>query len=134
MNSAAELSACVVIPLSVELKNFELTCSEEQVILDWSTNSEINNDFFQIEKANSNGDFQEIMRVTGNGNNQTETHYQWIDKTQNEGQTYYKLSQIDLDGTKTLLKTLSINFKTMTFKSTLTHSMIASLLNLEIYF
>lgn len=109
INNAGELSACTIIILPAELKSFELTCSGSEVVCDWATNSEKDNDYFVIEKSGSDGIFSRIATIEGSMNSASENYYQWIDPTRDNGVAYYKLSQVDINGNSKHLATRSVN-------------------------
>ncbi|MFT5778434.1 MAG: hypothetical protein ACI837_001390 [Crocinitomicaceae bacterium] len=104
-----DLLPCVVVPLSVEFGDFELTCIGEKVICEWQTFSESNNDYFTIEKAMNDGVFHEIGKVDAAGTTTSEINYRFIDEKTNTGQMYYRLFQTDFDGTKKGLITKHID-------------------------
>ncbi len=87
----------LVIP--VELANFEAKFENEKVILNWVTISESNNFGFKIERKFENCEWQEIGFIPGHGSTTIENHYSFIDKNVYPGELYYRLKQIDNDGT-----------------------------------
>lgn len=90
--------ACTV-PLPVELVNFEAVVNEQNnVLLRWATASEINNSHFEIERSLDGARFDYIDFVGGQGNSTTLNNYQLTDNNAVKGETYYRLKQIDYDG------------------------------------
>ena len=85
-------------PLPVELLNVEIECENNTPILIWSTLSEVNNDYFTIERSTDMENFEELAKVNGNGNSSTLSNYKWTDNNPINGQTYYRLKQTDFDG------------------------------------
>ncbi|MGB0403595.1 MAG: LamG-like jellyroll fold domain-containing protein [Salibacteraceae bacterium] len=87
-------------PLPVELKEFKATpnVEEKSVDLFWITSSEINNDYFTVEKTTNLESFEEVVQVTGQGTTSEETEYHEKDFNPSEGISYYRLSQTDYDG------------------------------------
>jgi hypothetical protein len=67
--------------------------------LKWSTASEERNDYFILEKSSDGENYQELARIQGAGDALFESHYSFIDK-QPYYLTYYRISQVDFDGTK----------------------------------
>ncbi|MCB0480792.1 MAG: T9SS type A sorting domain-containing protein [Flavobacteriales bacterium] len=96
-------STTVNNPLPVELLSFAATFNEEtqNVDLEWVTSSEVNNDFFLVEKTNDLKEFEEVVRVEGQGTTNEKTEYREKDQNPSHGITYYRLSQTDLDGSIT---------------------------------
>ncbi len=90
-------------PLPIELKTFSATPNEEENVVDlfWVTSSEINNDFFTVEKTKDLKTYEEVVQVTGQGTTNEETEYHEKDHNPSEGVSYYRLSQTDFDGTRT---------------------------------
>ena len=99
---------CELIPLPVELLDFEASTSQNQVLLTWSTASEQDNDFFTLEKSKNGIDFVDIARVTGNGTTNLVSNYSFADNSPYLGLSYYKLSQTDYDGTTESFPAISI--------------------------
>jgi len=85
-------------PLPVELVQFDAACKNEIAILTWSTASEINNDYFTIERSTDAVNFEAIGEVNGNGNSSTLTNYKWSDENPINGIAYYRLKQTDFNG------------------------------------
>lgn len=89
-------------PLPVELGSFSLKqTGPVAVLLEWTTLSELNNDYFEIYRAVANGSFKNIGKVTGNGTRASAVHYQFSDEEASPGLNYYQLHQIDYDGQRT---------------------------------
>ncbi len=85
-------------PLPVELLSFNALSEEDQVRTVWETASEINNDFFTVERSDDLENWIKIGHVDGAGNS-TETHnYSLIDYRPLTGVSYYRLKQTDFDG------------------------------------
>ncbi|MDX2303316.1 MAG: malectin domain-containing carbohydrate-binding protein [Microscillaceae bacterium] len=86
-------------PLPISLLSFEgRRLNEKQVLLNWITASEINNKGFQIQKSVDALNFENISFIDGAGNSNTILEYQFLDKNA-ASSAYYRLQQIDLDGT-----------------------------------
>ena len=100
--------ACYGIILPIELIDFAGSCEKTHVILEWSTASEHNNDFFTIEHAGSNGLSQELKIIKGQINTTQKTDYSYADYYSEPGINYYRLSQTDVDGTARILKTIAV--------------------------
>lgn len=98
----------VVLP--VELIDFDVTVDEDDIILDWSTASELNNSFFTIEKSTDGENFTEIGTVNGVGNSTEKVDYNFVDTNPTRGINYYRLVQTDYDGTTSYSDVVSINW------------------------
>ena len=85
-------------PLPVSLLNFDTDCENGLVVLNWSTASEINNDYFVIEKSTDAINFLPIATIQGNGNSNTLISYSYTEQNPNFSTTYYRLKQVDFNG------------------------------------
>ncbi len=88
-------------PLPIELVNFNAKYSSGKVYLDWSTATEINNDYFLIQRSTDNIAYVNIDNVDGSGNSSQTHYYTDIDSKPLNGINYYRLCQVDYDGTRT---------------------------------
>ncbi len=92
-------------PLPVQLTAFTATASGTSAQLKWTTASEVNNDYFDVERSLDGTSFGKIGRQAGQGNKVTATDYAFPDadaaRFANGGSVYYRLRQVDLDGTAT---------------------------------
>jgi hypothetical protein len=86
------------VALPIELINFDATLQGDQVLITWTTGSEINNDFFQVERSINGIDFEIIETVSGAGNSQEVINYSTYDAFPPNGIVYYRIRQIDFDG------------------------------------
>ncbi len=69
--------------------------------LNWETSSEINNNYFNLQKSNDGTHFSTIERVNSkalNGNSQSPLRYTANDMSPQAGNNYYRLEQVDIDG------------------------------------
>lgn len=85
-------------PLPIELINFDVSLSNENVSIEWSTASETNNDYFSIYRSRDGSSFSEIGRIEGAGNSSDILKYSWVDENPHLGINYYYLRQTDFDG------------------------------------
>ncbi len=85
--------------LPVELLSFNAISGNNQVILTWSTASEINNYAFIIERSLDNDNFEVIAEIEGQGSVSHQTDYTFIDKLVLNGITYYyRLADRNING------------------------------------
>ena len=94
-------------PLPIELSYFDARVNGDRVELEWITESELNNDYFSVERSNNGFEFHEIGRVSGKGTTKTETHYNLFDELP-FGKIYYRLRQFDFDGNSTVSRIVSV--------------------------
>ncbi len=88
-------------PLPVELVNFNAVKKNSEVALTWETASEKNNTGFEVQSSMDGKNFEKIGFVASQNNTSSSLQrYAFTDKVSNkEGMVYYRLKQIDLDGT-----------------------------------
>jgi len=88
------------LPLPVELTSFTANVNNEgNVILIWSTATEINNQMFEIERRLEDDQFVTMGYVNGHGTTTEPQDYSFIDNTVETGTYFYRLKQIDFLGT-----------------------------------
>ena len=87
-----------IVPLPIELLNFDATFEVDHVNLFWATSTEINNDYFVVERAGENLIWKEVLRLNGAGNSTERTTYSGKDREPMAGLSYYRLKQVDYDG------------------------------------
>ncbi len=78
----------------------------------WQTTSEINNDFFTIERSVDNASFVAIQTMAGSGSSSRPIAYAYTDDFQSYGAVFYRLRQDDLDGKFTYSKTIKVTLPT----------------------
>jgi hypothetical protein len=87
-------------PLPVALKGFTATASPKGTQLQWITASEKDNAAFEVQRGGTAEQFQTIGRVSGQGTSSQGHSYSWVDKQPLPGLSYYRLRQLDYDGTE----------------------------------
>ncbi len=85
-----------IIP--VELASFAALTNNNDVVLNWSTSSELNNQGFEVERSLKGQDWQKIGYVAGHGTTSESMSYSFTDYNLNNGAYSYRLKQIDFDG------------------------------------
>ena len=84
--------------LPIELLSFEAIAAGRSIDLTWSTASELNNDFFTVERSNDGQNWEELAYIDGAGNATSQIDYKWSDASPLNGVSYYRLKQTDFDG------------------------------------
>jgi hypothetical protein len=84
--------------LPVQLSHFEAVLRHDQVLLEWRTEQEFNNDHFDVERSNGDGTFHSIGTVAGQGNSYSPVDYHFTDAAPLRGINLYRLRQTDIDG------------------------------------
>jgi hypothetical protein len=98
------------IGLPIELLSFGGTVIDSRnVLLEWSTASELNNDYFIIERSTDGYNWTQIKNIDGSGNSNTKINYTTIDNSAPRTIVYYKLSQVDFDGISEEFSPINVN-------------------------
>ncbi|MBP6334725.1 MAG: hypothetical protein KA444_04565 [Bacteroidia bacterium] len=131
---------CPLTPthLPVELINFTASyLNEKSVMLKWQTASETNNDYFNIERSLDGVHFSKIAFEKGNGNTSQMSDYSFLDsEVPFRDVIYYRLRQIDYDGTEHNSKVIQLaltttNFTLVSVKTDLAESSLSFDLNCD---
>ncbi|MBN4066097.1 T9SS type A sorting domain-containing protein, partial [Candidatus Amoebophilus asiaticus] len=85
-------------PLPIDLLSFTAESISYGIEIKWETATEINNDYFTIERSADGINFEEIRQVAGAGNSSSQIDYSIIDEAPLQGVSYYRLKQTDFDG------------------------------------
>lgn len=97
--SAYSNLAQVTTLVPVELTSFTAIIGENDVTLNWTTATELNNQGFEIERKPSGYEFEKIGYVPGYGTTTEPKTYSFIDENVTAGLYKYRLKQIDFGGT-----------------------------------
>lgn len=98
--------------LPVTLTSFQGEQDGHQVSLRWTTETELNNDFFSVERSRDGIDFTALGQVKGTGNSQVEQQYHFLDLSPIPGDNYYRLRQVDFDGKEEIHPILHVYYET----------------------
>lgn len=101
---------CVGAVLPVELLYFTGKAQDEDVLLEWKTASEINNSHFEVERSTNGLEFSTIGTVEGSGTTVEQQYYDFLDKNPAIGKNYYRLRQVDFDGSFEYTNVIMIEF------------------------
>ena len=105
------LQVCPNAPLPVELTDFQVKKDGENSFIYWETSSEFNNNGFEIQKSQDGLRWQKLYWVEGQGTTNTPQYYSFIDTEPYQGLNYYRLRQIDFDGSESLSTIRVVNFE-----------------------
>ena len=84
--------------LPIDLISFYDVPGNNKIDIYWSTASELNNDFFTIERSKDGIQWDNIYVTAGAGNSSTILNYEFTDANPPIGLVYYRLKQTDYDG------------------------------------
>ncbi|RJE73144.1 T9SS type A sorting domain-containing protein [Reichenbachiella sp. MSK19-1] len=97
-------------PLPVELTDFSAYAEVDHVQLSWETASEINSDYFSIERSTDGTNFQSIGKVSSHHQSNEINRYHLKDYPLSAATYYYRLKAVDYDGSFEYSKTISIDY------------------------
>jgi hypothetical protein len=98
-------------PLPVTLMGFTAKVQQQRVSLAWATASETNNDHFLVERSLDGKSFGVIGKVTGAGSSAVKMNYAFQDAFAPAGIAYYRLRQVDFDGTSEYSNVVAVRVK-----------------------
>ncbi len=96
-----------VLPIVLDYFNARLI-ETNTVLLEWATHTQVNNDFFSLEKSSDGIHFTEFYRVKGKGNSSEHEAYKHLDEQPIPGISYYRLKQTDDDGSHEYFKMIAV--------------------------
>jgi biopolymer transport protein ExbB len=107
--SAETAAASLCGPLPVELSFFGANVDGQAIELNWTTLSELNNNYFTIERSSDGYSWDSLASVDGAGTSVEKLNYYYVDHWPYGGQSYYRLRQTDYDGQMTYSNVVSVN-------------------------
>lgn len=97
-------------PLPIMLALFNAKVQSYSVALSWSTLSEVNFDYFSLQRSSDGKSFTEIAQIKGNGTSNEVHNYSHEDTDPIIGRSYYRLTSNDFDGYQETFKVVSIEY------------------------
>ncbi len=110
----ATFQTATSIVLPIELIRFDALFNTDKVVINWTTASETNNNYFTIERSEDASNFNQIAKITGAGTLSETRNYTFTDYTPISGINYYRLKQTDYNGKTTSSNIIAINCKSET--------------------
>ena len=98
---------CIFLPIN--LISFEGECLSDELTLNWQTASELNNDFFTIERSETGHSWEFYGDVLSNGNSSAPQSYSFQSTQSLNEFAYYRLKQTDVDGNFSYISTIAMN-------------------------
>ena len=99
-------AAAVIFP--IDLISFTGSLADDHVALTWETATETDNSHFFVERSTNGFTFTAIGRVEGAGSSTEAIRYDYPDYDYPAGRIYYRLRQVDFDGTESVSETVTI--------------------------
>ncbi|HZW40584.1 MAG TPA: M28 family peptidase, partial [Ignavibacteriaceae bacterium] len=95
----------------VELSEVHTTKTNDGISLNWITASELNNKGFEVERSKDKTNWTSLSFIPGNGTSTSLNYYSFVDKSPLSGKYYYRLKQIDFDGTTKIYPPVEVNME-----------------------
>jgi hypothetical protein len=92
----------------IELLSLTASEREDYNLIDWTTLSEKNNDYFTLERSSNGIDFRPITAMKGSGTSNVQRTYLYKDMNPMRGVSYYRLSRTDFDGSFKRSKVIAV--------------------------
>jgi D-alanyl-D-alanine carboxypeptidase len=96
------------LPLPAEVLSFTVVSDNSSNTIEWTTASEINTDYFSVERSVQGVDFESLAHVKGAGISSVTLNYSWTDFDPPMSSCYYQLVQTDFDGKKKIYGPLGV--------------------------
>jgi hypothetical protein len=103
-------TGCGNVSVPITLSAFTANVSGDAVEIKWSTSSEINFDYFSLQKSDNGVVFKEIAQVKGHGTTSEAHSYSFDDINPFVGRSYYRLTSNDFDGYQETFRTVSVEY------------------------
>ncbi|MBK7631579.1 MAG: immune inhibitor A [Ignavibacteriales bacterium] len=99
----------------VELSSFTAIAQDKNILLNWITSSETNNMGFDIERrsSKSNTSWQKLGFTSGKGTTTEKSTYSFVDENPIKGKSFYRLKQIDFDGSFKIYNSVEVDYGTV---------------------
>ncbi|HXS57773.1 MAG TPA: T9SS type A sorting domain-containing protein [Hanamia sp.] len=118
--------------LPVNLISYDaLLLKNRTVSLKWSTASEINNDYYLINRSSNGNDFSPLAKVNGDPASADLIKYEFIDLSPLDGNNFYRLSQVDIDGNQKILSVKKVTVKPSGSMSLYPNPVVGNSVNLD---
>lgn len=103
-------SPFVASPLPVKLSSYSIKRTNKGIQIDWTTVTERNSAYFELQKSLDGYSFETIAIIVGAGNSEKENNYQFIDNDIRSNMSYYRIKQVDFDGEFQYFQTLAMEY------------------------
>jgi hypothetical protein len=97
-------------PLPVELSSFTLSCSDKDIDINWTTDSEFNSSSFELEQSTNGNDWTFISSLEAAGNSTERLNYSYFIE-RSDKINYIRLRQLDVNGEEKIYGPLAVNCK-----------------------
>ena len=91
-----------------DLLGFNGKCTDHQITLEWQTNTEYNIDYFEVAKSRDRINWNQLKIAKSAGNSTQLVTYNVTDEQADDGNNYYRLTQVDIDGSRTVYDAINV--------------------------
>ena len=106
------------VTLPITIFSFDASLTGNQTVdLKWSTAMELNSHYFIVQKSMDGNNWSELTQINAQGNSNSLVDYSTIDNNPNNGNNYYRLEEVDLDGAITYSKIVLVAYASETATS-----------------
>lgn len=95
-SAVATTNCAIILPVGMSL--YDVTLDREKVKITWLTETELNNDYFSVQRSSDGQIWETIGLKKGMGTKSSQSYYEVIDEKPLTGISYYRLKQVDTDG------------------------------------
>ncbi len=106
-NSGENIPSTQILPIT--LSQFNAKLDNQAILLNWTTSTEINNNYFVVERSFDGRKFDSLTYIKGVGNSSSTNNYSYRDYTYSSQINYYRLKQVDYDGASTYYNVVSLD-------------------------
>lgn len=107
-------SMSIITTLPIELTKFDAQLNSKRTVdVTWTTETEINNDYFIVEKSVNLQTWEQVAQLNGAGNSNQTLDYYIVDPSPIINMNYYRLKQVDYDGETSLSEIRAVNLEVM---------------------
>lgn len=111
----ADVAFNISTPAPLDLTIFNARSNKDRIQLQWSTENEVNTDYFEIKRSSDGNNFITVGKVAATGDGKPGTsHYSFEDDNPNAGINYYRLKMTDKDGEYKYSTTEKVNYEGFT--------------------
>jgi len=97
--------------LPIVLSNLSADQDNDQANIMWTVLSQVNNDYFTVERSLDCYEWETVGQCAGNGTSNQEVNFVMVDKTPYSGLSYYRLTQTDFNGDSETFRPVSLYMK-----------------------
>lgn len=118
--------------LPVRLSDFSATSKGSGITLSWKTDLEVNSSHFEVERSSEGKEWNTIASIQAAGNINVQQSYSYIDPAPLDGDNYYRLKIVDIDGQFEYSSIKSVNVKSVALNVVASPNPVSSLLNITV--